>query len=149
VYHRPRPALIIRALAVGARADDKEDDVLNDISIRDWWNLLPRPPHWVINDKVVTVKVSAAQFNDLGSMNKITAQALGRLGCTECHSGFDIRYLLERDFRVNPAGEVVPDIAAGGDFSVARQTNDIGPQATRLNRTAGGLSVASEGDHGP
>ncbi len=35
------------------------------------------------------------------------------------------------------------------ELSVARQTNDIGPQATRLNRTAGGLSVASEGDHGP
>lgn len=91
--------------------------MLNDVSIRHWWNTLPRPPHWVINDKVVTVKVSAAKFNDLGAMNEITAATLGRLGCTECHSGFDIRYLLERDFRVNPRGEVVPDVAVGEEFS--------------------------------
>lgn len=91
--------------------------MLNDMTIRDWWNLMPRPPHWVMSDKMVTVTVSAAAFNDLDEMGKITAQALGRLGCTECHSGYDIRYLIERDFRVNPKGEVVPDAPAFEGFA--------------------------------
>ena len=80
-------------------------------TIPNWWNLLRRPPHWVMHDqfeKVVTVRVDARTFHDFNSMQKITAQTLGRLGCEGCHSGFDIRYLLERDFHVNPAGEVVP-----------------------------------------
>lgn len=76
------------------------------------WNLFPRPPHWVMNnglaDKVATVRVDAATFGDLGRMREITAETLGRLGCGECHSGWDIRFLLDRvqDFRVNPKGEL-------------------------------------------
>lgn len=79
--------------------------------IPSWWNLMRRPPHWVMHDhfeKAVTVRVDERTFSDLKSMQNITAQTLGRLGCGECHSGFDIRYLLERDFFVNPAGEVIP-----------------------------------------
>ncbi|NZA27150.1 hypothetical protein H0E84_12240 [Luteimonas sp. SJ-92] len=55
-----------------------------------------RSPH------AVTVSVPASVANDLGKMNEVTKSILGRLGCEGCHSGFDIRYLIERDFRVNP-----------------------------------------------
>ena len=88
-----------------------------DDRIPDVWHLFPRPPHWVMRDKVATVRVDAATFHDLGRMQKITAEALGRLGCEGCHSGWDIRFLLERDWRVNPAGEFLPvDVAAGPGF---------------------------------
>lgn len=30
---------------------------------------------------------------DLKGVQRITAQTLGILGCEDCHSGFDIRYL--------------------------------------------------------
>lgn len=83
-----------------------------DDDIRDWWNLLRRPPHWVMQnglaDKVATVQVDAATFGDLDRMQKITAETLGRLGCDGCHSGWDIRFLLARDFRVELDGQVVP-----------------------------------------
>lgn len=76
------------------------------------WNLFRRPPHWVMQnglaDKVATVRIDAATFGNLKEMQQITAQTLGRLGCGECHSGWDIRFLLERDFRVNPARELEP-----------------------------------------
>ena len=89
-----------------------------DDEIRPWWNLMPRPPHWVMSglaNKVVTVRVDAKTFDNLKTMQKITAQTLGRLGCDGCHSGFDIRFLLERDFRANPAGDVVPaELGFGG-----------------------------------
>jgi len=39
-------------------------------------------------------------FN-LERMQKVTANLLGRLGCSQCHSGFDIRFLQELDFVVN------------------------------------------------
>lgn len=80
--------------------------MLGDITIKDFWELMPRPPHWVM--KQVTVQVTEEQFNDSKAMQKITANTLGRLGCTECHSGFDINYLVVRDFVVNPKLEVIP-----------------------------------------
>jgi hypothetical protein len=85
--------------------------------IRPWWNLVRRPPHWVMSgaEKVVTVRVDAKAFDNLKTMQKITAQTLGRLGCDGCHSGYDIRFLLERDFRATPAGEVAP-IEVGPGF---------------------------------
>ena len=41
-------------------------------------------------------------------MARINENVLGRLGCPECHSGFILDYLLERDFRVTPELDVVP-----------------------------------------
>lgn len=90
-----------------------------DDRIPDAWHLLRRPPHWVMSgiDRVATVRVDAATFADLGRMQDITAQTLGRLGCDGCHSGWDIRFLLERDFAVNPKGQLVPvDVVAGPGF---------------------------------
>ena len=78
-----------------------------------WWNLLQRPPHWQMSDRVVAVHVDAASFNDLGAMQKITAETLGRLGCTECHSGFDIRFLQVKEFAVNPATRELEAVTRG------------------------------------
>ncbi|MET0655740.1 MAG: hypothetical protein ABWX88_09505 [Pseudoxanthomonas sp.] len=50
----------------------------------------------------VTVAVPASIAGDLKKMNQVTKEILGRLGCDGCHSGYDIRYRIERDFRVNP-----------------------------------------------
>lgn len=80
--------------------------MLGDITIRDFWELMPRPPHWVMN-KAVTVQVTEEQFSDAKAMATITKNTLGRLGCGDCHSGFDIHYLVARDFVVNPKLEVV------------------------------------------
>ncbi len=81
------------------------DDVT---SIRKIWELGPIHPHWHMSDKVVNVTVAPTHFHDLESMQKITAETLGILGCGGCHSGWDIRWLLEREFHVNPEGNVVP-----------------------------------------
>lgn len=51
----------------------------------------------------VTIAIPFDAASDLKKMNRITESLLGRLGCAGCHSGFDIRFVLERDFRVNPA----------------------------------------------
>ncbi|HKH43579.1 MAG TPA: hypothetical protein VKM72_02840 [Thermoanaerobaculia bacterium] len=47
----------------------------------------------------VTIPVKVA--NDLKSMQRVTASILGQLGCEGCHSGFDIRYDVVREFVVN------------------------------------------------
>lgn len=47
----------------------------------------------------VTVMVPASVASDLTRMNEITKKVLGKLGCLGCHSGRDIRFILERDFR--------------------------------------------------
>lgn len=55
---------------------------------------------------VVRVSVPAEVAFSLEKMNKVTAGILGRLGCPGCHSGFDIRFLVERDFVVNAKLEI-------------------------------------------
>lgn len=80
--------------------------MLGDITIKEFWELLRRPPHWQMQN--VTVRVTEAQFNDAKAMARINENVLGRLGCPECHSGFMLDYLLERDFRVTPELDVVP-----------------------------------------
>ena len=50
---------------------------------------------------LVRVKIPLRVANDLGSMQKITASVLGQLGCEACHSGFDIRYEVVREFIVD------------------------------------------------
>ncbi len=48
--------------------------------------------------KTIRVTVPASTAFNLESMNKITAEVLGKLGCPGCHSGFDIRFDFERRF---------------------------------------------------
>lgn len=55
---------------------------------------------------IVRVTIPAEVAFNLDKMHKVTAGILGRLGCAACHSGFDIRFIAERDFVVNPKLEI-------------------------------------------
>ncbi|QIL20841.1 hypothetical protein [Thermomonas sp. HDW16] len=61
---------------------------------------------YMLTPNTVNVSVPAGVANDLKQMNELTKKILGRLGCLGCHSGYDIRFLIERDFRVNPQLEI-------------------------------------------
>ena len=50
---------------------------------------------------LVRVSIPAKVAFDLKSMQRVTAQVLGQLGCEACHSGFDIRFDVLRDFVVD------------------------------------------------
>lgn len=52
--------------------------------------------------RTVRVFIPADVAFSLEKMNKVTANVLGRLGCAQCHSGFDIRFIHELDFVINP-----------------------------------------------
>jgi hypothetical protein len=52
-------------------------------------------------ERAVRVAVPAKIAFDIGSMQKVTAGILGKLGCPGCHSGWDIRFMLERSFVVD------------------------------------------------
>jgi len=54
------------------------------------------------NGRVVTVRVPASVAGNLEGMQKVTKAVLGRLGCSPCHSGFDLRFIQESDFFVDP-----------------------------------------------
>src|SRR5437764_8337493 len=64
---------------------------------------------------VVRVTIPAAIFNKLDAMNSVTRKVLGQLGCEACHSGFDIRYDVIREFIVDETGNVhAPTIGGTG-----------------------------------
>lgn len=50
---------------------------------------------------LVRVSIPAKVAFDLKSMQRVTAQVLGQLGCENCHSGYDIRFDVVRDFIVD------------------------------------------------
>lgn len=50
---------------------------------------------------LVRVSIPAKVAFDLKSLQRVTAQVLGQLGCEACHSGFDIRFDVVRDFVVD------------------------------------------------
>lgn len=54
-----------------------------------------------IASNIVRVTVPATALFDLKQMQKITASVLDKLGCSNCHSGHDIRFDLEREFIVD------------------------------------------------
>jgi hypothetical protein len=58
----------------------------------------PHPSHGIPTRVVVPAQVA---FN-LVKMQKVTASVLERLGCPACHSGFDVRFDIERRFVVDP-----------------------------------------------
>lgn len=53
------------------------------------------------NSRAISIKIPARAAYDLKSMNRITETVLGRLGCPECHSGFDLRFEWIEDFIVD------------------------------------------------
>lgn len=52
--------------------------------------------------RVVRITIPAKAAFDLGSMQKITASVLDRLGCPACHSGMDLRWDFQDRFQVGP-----------------------------------------------
>lgn len=55
-----------------------------------------------ISNRTVQVSVPQAIAFDAKKMTKVTASVLRKLGCPGCHSGFDIRFIQELDFVVDP-----------------------------------------------
>lgn len=55
----------------------------------------------------VHVKVPAKVAYDLDEFMEIQRSILDRLGCQACCSGFDIRWDIQRDFRVDAGGEIM------------------------------------------
>jgi hypothetical protein len=61
---------------------------------RDIGVYLPQDP---VPDRTVTVAVPDAVTRDIGALTKATAVVLGKLGCGQCCSGFDILFRRELD----------------------------------------------------
>jgi hypothetical protein len=55
--------------------------------------------------RTVYIGVPRKIDNDLKHMNRITEQVLGKLGCGQCHSGFDLRFVPD-PFIFNEKGEL-------------------------------------------
>ncbi|EIJ36927.1 hypothetical protein [Thiothrix nivea] len=51
--------------------------------------------------KIVRVKIPAKAAYNFDALVKINKAVLGRLGCENCHSGFDIRHEFEQEFLVD------------------------------------------------
>jgi hypothetical protein len=64
--------------------------------------------------QVVRVTIPVSLFHNLEAMHKVTRQVLGQLGCEACHSGFDIRYDVIRQFVVDEKGNLQTPLAGGG-----------------------------------
>ena len=60
---------------------------------------LPQDP---IPTRTVHLVVPREVAFSLEKIQKVTVNLLGRLGCPQCHSGFDIRFIQERDFIADP-----------------------------------------------
>jgi len=59
-----------------------------------------------LGGRVVRVSVSADLHNNFDAMQRVTKSVLGKLGCEGCHSGFDIRYDVARQFAADEKGNV-------------------------------------------
>ncbi|MFZ0898443.1 MAG: hypothetical protein WAN21_03990 [Candidatus Sulfotelmatobacter sp.] len=66
---------------------------------------------------VVRVAVPAKVYGNLEQMQTITRNVLGRFGCLGCHSGIDIRFVVEENFAVdeNLNLTAVPFAVGGSD----------------------------------
>ena len=50
-------------------------------------------------ERAVRVTIPVKVAFDLDSMHRVTATVLERLGCPECHSGWDLRFDVARRFQ--------------------------------------------------
>jgi hypothetical protein len=62
----------------------------------------------------VNVFTPPKAVHDLKSLEKVTRDVLGRLGCGNCHSGFDLRFI-----NFDPAVNQVHAFKVGKDLEVA------------------------------
>ncbi len=57
---------------------------------------------------IVNVRIPASAAYDFDKMTKINKSVLKQLGCEACHSGHDIRYVVEQNFVVDEHLNVKP-----------------------------------------
>lgn len=69
----------------------------------------------VLASNVVRVTIPASVAYNFDSITKVTQTVLGKLGCLGCHSGRDIRFIIEDDFRVDEKLNVFPNINTIGN----------------------------------
>jgi len=55
---------------------------------------------------VVRVSIPTSVSHNFDAMQRVTKQVLGQLGCEACHSGFDIRYDVLREFIADEKGNL-------------------------------------------
>lgn len=60
----------------------------------------------------VSIRVPMKVAYDLKALNRVTESILGRLGCPECHSGFDLRFDWIDEFIVDDKLNV--EVLSGG-----------------------------------
>jgi hypothetical protein len=66
----------------------------------------------VTGSNVVRVTIPASVAYNFDNITKVTQTILGKLGCLGCHSGRDIRFIIEDDFRVDEKLNVFPNLNA-------------------------------------
>jgi hypothetical protein len=54
-----------------------------------------------VHSNIVRVTIPAKVAYNLDAMRRVTDSILDRLGCSNCHSGHDIRFDIERHFVVD------------------------------------------------
>lgn len=54
-----------------------------------------------LSGRTVRIVVPAEVHSSLESMQQVTKEVMTRLGCAPCHSGWDLRFELEREFIVD------------------------------------------------
>jgi hypothetical protein len=59
---------------------------------------------------IVTVTIPASVAYNFDNITKVTQTVLGKLGCPGCHSGRDIRFIIEDNFRVDEKLNVTPNL---------------------------------------
>ena len=51
-----------------------------------------------LTDRTIRIRLDADTMNSFDKLQLVQKDLLGRLGCPACHSGFDLRFELQRDF---------------------------------------------------
>jgi hypothetical protein len=61
-----------------------------------------RMPELANDQRTVTIDVPLSIANDKAKMSKVMSNVLAQLGCSGCHSGWDLRFRHIRDLAINP-----------------------------------------------
>lgn len=64
---------------------------------------------FAVQDDPVRIRIPARIGNNLDALQQTIAELADRLGCPDCFSGSDCRFLREKDFLVDPDGRIQPD----------------------------------------
>ena len=64
-------------------------------------------PNHIAGSRAVHVTIPVSLAYDFDKMQAVTKTVLGKLGHLGCHSGFDLRFLIEDNFRFNEKGDLL------------------------------------------